>query len=134
MLDKHAKPLGPGETRTTCSAERDDPDTITRAKEWQATKKRRRLGVLTWPKEFGGRERHADPERDLEPGRGAVPTCRPNIFGIGQGMLGPTIMAHGTHEQKERYIEKMARGEEIWCQLFSEPAAGSDLAGLRTRR
>ena len=41
-------------------------------------------------------------------------------------------MAHGTPEQKERYIEKMVRGEEVWCQLFSEPAAGSDLAGLRT--
>jgi alkylation response protein AidB-like acyl-CoA dehydrogenase len=47
-------------------------------------------------------------------------------------MLGPTLMTHGTPEQKDRYLKKMARGEEIWCQLFSEPAAGSDLAGLRT--
>jgi alkylation response protein AidB-like acyl-CoA dehydrogenase len=56
----------------------------------------------------------------------------PNVFGIGLGMLGPTIMTHGTPEQKSGYLRKMARGEEIWCQLFSEPAAGSDLAGLRT--
>jgi alkylation response protein AidB-like acyl-CoA dehydrogenase len=56
----------------------------------------------------------------------------PYMFGIGQGMLGPTIMAHGTDAQKERYIEPLLRADEVWCQLFSEPAAGSDLAGLRT--
>ena len=65
-----------------------------------------------------------------EEARYAVP---PNIFTIGQGMLGPTLMAHGTPEQKSRYLPAMLRGEEIWCQLFSEPSAGSDLAGLRTR-
>jgi acyl-CoA dehydrogenase len=47
-------------------------------------------------------------------------------------MLGPTLMSHGTAEQKQRYIKEMARGQVVWCQLFSEPAAGSDLAGLRS--
>ncbi|MCH9674677.1 MAG: acyl-CoA dehydrogenase family protein, partial [Gammaproteobacteria bacterium] len=48
-------------------------------------------------------------------------------------MLGPTIMKHGTAEQKSAYLPRLARGDDIWCQLFSEPGAGSDLAALRTR-
>jgi alkylation response protein AidB-like acyl-CoA dehydrogenase len=54
-------------------------------------------------------------------------------FEIGLGMCIPTLMAYGTEAQKRRYVPKALAGEEIWCQLFSEPAAGSDLAGLRTR-
>jgi alkylation response protein AidB-like acyl-CoA dehydrogenase len=130
FLDKHMKPLRSGESNNMMS-ERDDPDTLKRAKQWQATKKDNGWAVLTWPKEFGGRD--ATPIQSViwnqEEGKYRVP---PNIFAIGLGMLGPTIMAHGTQEQKDRYIAKMARGDEIWCQLFSEPAAGSDLAGLRT--
>jgi alkylation response protein AidB-like acyl-CoA dehydrogenase len=130
FLSQHMKPLRSGESNNML-AERDDPDTIKRAKAWQATKKDNGWAVLTWPKEFGGRD--ATPIQSViwnqEEAKYRVP---PNIFGIGLGMLGPTIMAHGTKEQKDRFIAKMARGDEIWCQLFSEPAAGSDLAGLRT--
>ena len=54
-------------------------------------------------------------------------------FEIGLGMCMPTLFAYGTEEQKRRYAPAALRGEEVWCQLFSEPAAGSDLAGLRTR-
>ncbi len=57
----------------------------------------------------------------------------PGVFAVGIGMVGPTLIAHGTPEQKERYLDTMLRGEEVWCQLFSEPGAGSDLAGLGTR-
>jgi alkylation response protein AidB-like acyl-CoA dehydrogenase len=130
FLDKHMKPLSAGET-SNMMMERDDPDTIKKAQTWQATKKDNGWAVLTWPKEFGGRE--ATPIQSViwnqEEAKYRVP---PNIFAIGLGMLGPTIMTHGTADQKTRYIPKMARGDEIWCQLFSEPAAGSDLAGLRT--
>ena len=55
------------------------------------------------------------------------------VFEIGLGMCIPTMMVHGTQAHLERYVRPALRGEEIWCQLFSEPAAGSDLAGLRTR-
>ncbi|WP_026911350.1 acyl-CoA dehydrogenase family protein [Patulibacter minatonensis] len=86
---------------------------------------------VTWPQEWGGQGRSPVDQVivDEELVRGGVP----NILDyIGLGMLGPCIMAHGTSEQKQRYIGPMLHGDEIWCQMFSEPAAGSDLAALRT--
>ena len=56
-----------------------------------------------------------------------------SVFLIGQGMCGPTMMAFASEEHKKRYLPPLASGEEVWCQLFSEPAGGSDLAGLRTK-
>ena len=55
------------------------------------------------------------------------------IFAVGIGMVGPTLIAHAAPEHKQRYLDPLLRGEEVWCQLFSEPGAGSDLAGLTTR-
>ena len=54
-------------------------------------------------------------------------------FAVGIGMAGPTLIAHGSEEQKRRQLPPMLRGESVWCQLFSEPDAGSDLAGIKTR-
>jgi alkylation response protein AidB-like acyl-CoA dehydrogenase len=108
-----------------------EAELIQRAKDWQAKKADSGWACLNWPKEYGGRS--ATPIESViwgqEEAKYDVPT---GIFAIGQGMCGPTMAAYATEEQKQRYLPPMARGDEIWCQLFSEPAAGSDLAGLRT--
>jgi len=86
---------------------------------------------IAWPKEYGG-QGLTDAEQiafGQETRRFALPV---GVFFIGLGMPGPTILELGTEEQKKRYLPKMLRGEEIWCQLFSEPAAGSDVASLTT--
>lgn len=110
----------------------DNGDFLAAAKAWQKEKYEAGWACLRWPKEYGGRD--ASPvEASIfaeEEARYDVPT---GPFTIGQGMAAPTLMAYATEEQKRRYLPKMASGEEIWCQLFSEPAGGSDLAALRTR-
>src|SRR5215831_9587017 len=66
-------------------------------------------------------------------GKVGAPDNDPRRIGIGLGMAAPTILRHGTDEQRLRYLRPLWTGEEVWCQLFSEPGAGSDLAGLATR-
>ena len=111
---------------------RTEPDMIKAAKAWQARKADAGWAVLHWPKEFGGRD--ASPmERAIWNQEEDDLSLLSGIFIIGLGMAGATIMAHGDDAQKQRYLQPMARGDEVWCQLFSEPASGSDLAGLRTR-
>ena len=137
-LGSHARPLEDHEQRRgsvtalLTEAEGGDADMVDAAQRWQRTLAAGGWAGLTWPKEYGG--------RDLTPiqlfvwaeelANFDVP---PDIFGIGLGMIGPTIIAHGTEEQKQRYLPKMLSGEEVWCQLWSEPNAGSDIASLQTR-
>jgi alkylation response protein AidB-like acyl-CoA dehydrogenase len=87
---------------------------------------------LTWPKAYGGREAPMTHQAIMleEFGRAEAPE---HIGVIGLGMAGPTIIAHGTEEQKARYLPKLLTGEEVWCQGFSEPSSGSDLASLQTK-
>ncbi|MEU0333526.1 acyl-CoA dehydrogenase family protein [Streptomyces sp. NPDC006193] len=70
---------------------------------------------------------------DAELAAAGAPDNDPRRIGIGLGMAAPTILEHGTEEQKRRYLRPLWTGEEVWCQLFSEPGAGSDLAALGTR-
>jgi alkylation response protein AidB-like acyl-CoA dehydrogenase len=89
-------------------------------------------GVLTWPVEFGGRGLGMVESLIWNQEKAAVGLQYTFDF-VGMGLAGPTIIARGTPEQQGRYLAKIARGDEGWCQLFSEPGAGSDLGGLSTR-
>ncbi|MGA8370154.1 MAG: acyl-CoA dehydrogenase family protein [Acidimicrobiales bacterium] len=104
---------------------------VRQSKAWQRVLFDGGWAGITWPKEYGGRG-GAPIEAIIfaqEQSRFDVPG---SVFAQGIGMAGPTIMAHGTEWQKQRFLEPMLRGDEVWCQLFSEPGAGSDLAALAT--
>lgn len=100
---------------------------------WQKRKSEGGWACLTWPKNCGGRGATLFESVifNQEEEKLKLPSFKPFI--IGTGMCAPTIMMWGTEEQKEQYLPNIASGEKIWCQLFSEPAAGSDLAGLKTK-
>lgn len=107
-------------------------DVIAASRAWQKKKFDAGWACLHWPKEYGGRG--ATPiERVIWQQEEGVYAKLSGTFIIGQGMIGPTLMAYAQEQHKRRYLPPLASGEEIWCQLFSEPVAGSDLAGLRTR-
>ena len=107
-------------------------DAVAASKRFQAQLFDDGLAGLTWPTEYGGQGLTSAHERIFR--EEAAPYPLPTrIFLIGFGMCGPTLLEHGTEDQKRRYIPSMLRGDEIWCQLFSEPGAGSDVAGLQSR-
>ena len=129
-LEQHAKlRTDATEKITVLSGFRDDPEALREAKEWQRLLAESGWAAITWPSALGGRD--AGPLEALvwaeELNHFELPA---NIFSIGIAMIGPTIIAHGTPEQHERYLRPMVEGREVWCQLWSEPGAGSDLAGL----
>src|ERR1700749_2671200 len=102
------------------------------AKAWQKTKADAGWACLHWPKDYGGRG--ASPiERVIWQQEEGPFGKLSAMFIIGHGMCGPTMMAFAGEEQKRQYLPPLASGEKVWCQLFSEPAGGSDVAGLRTR-
>lgn len=116
----------------------DLPDSLTReeslslAKEWQKAKYEAGYAGITWPKSMGGQG--LSPMHSIifsqEEGKTRAPT---GLYSIGLGMCIPTVFTHGNPDVIARYVPKALEGSEVWCQLFSEPAAGSDLAGIRTR-
>ncbi len=119
---------GPNDSLSSLSEE----EALSKAKEWAAKLYDDGWACLHWPKEYGGRG-STPIERVIwgqEISKYKVPG---GFFEIGQGMAGPVLMMYATEEQKKRYLPPLAKGEEVWCQLFSEPGAGSDLAGLKTK-
>jgi acyl-CoA dehydrogenase len=107
-------------------------DPLSAAKAWQKRKHEGGWACLHWPREYGGRG--ASPiERVIWEQEEGVYTKLSRIFIIGHGMCGPTMMAFAAEPHKRRLLPPLASGEQVWCQMFSEPVAGSDLAGLRTR-
>jgi alkylation response protein AidB-like acyl-CoA dehydrogenase len=102
------------------------------AREFQARLHDAGLAGISWPAAYGGQGLTAADARafDEEARDFDLPT---GIFSIGLGMCGPTLLDLGSEDLKQRYVRPMLRGEELWCQLFSEPGAGSDVASLQTR-
>ena len=101
-------------------------------REWERTLSDAGFAAVAWPKEYGGRDASLVQQAILtdEYIRAKAPD---RINRLGLGLLGPTLMVYGTEEQKDRHLQSILRCDEIWCQGFSEPNAGSDLASLRTR-
>jgi alkylation response protein AidB-like acyl-CoA dehydrogenase len=107
-------------------------DDLAAAKRFQAALHDAGFAGLTWPTEYGGQglgQREQLAFNDVA--KAFDLPVRP--FVVGLGMCGPTLVDLGTEQQKSRYLRPLARGEEIWCQLFSEPGAGSDVASLQTK-
>jgi alkylation response protein AidB-like acyl-CoA dehydrogenase len=138
FLEAHARPRRSGDDDFARFRFLGDPSReadaahVRACKEWQRTLFDGGWAGIAWPKEYGGQGGTPAEARAFaqEQARFDVET---GAFAVGIGMVGATLIAHGTEAQKQRYLPALLRGEEVWCQLFSEPGAGSDLAGLRTR-
>jgi len=132
-LEAHAKPRGSRSDAKDEMEVDEDRDSMKAAKAWQAKRAEHGFARITWPKEVGGYGGTAMQQviYNQEEAKFDVPAGAP--FAIGLGMCIPTLMAYGSKESVARHVKPALRGEEIWCQLFSEPAGGSDVAGLRTR-
>jgi alkylation response protein AidB-like acyl-CoA dehydrogenase len=111
---------------------REDLETLAERKAWHRKMYDAGYVGMLWPVEYGGRGATAMQQAIAQDEMARI-GAPPAINGLGIGFIGPTIIVHGTAPQKERYLRKMLTAEEIWCQLYSEPNAGSDLAGLKTR-
>jgi acyl-CoA dehydrogenase len=128
-LDEHAPSVTGADPESI--GEAGGAEYLARARMWQAMKFDAGLAKITWEPEFGGRNGTSMQQviYNQEEVKHRVPG---DAFVIGLGMIAPTLRTCGTDAQRERYLTKLLRGEEIWCQLFSEPGAGSDVASLST--
>jgi alkylation response protein AidB-like acyl-CoA dehydrogenase len=125
-LEQHATEAPPR------SGSYEDVAYIDSRRTWQRKLAQAGLAGVTWPREYGGQGRGPIEQVTVnqELSRAEVPGI---LDVIGIGMLGPCLIAHGSEEQKARHLGPMLHGDDVWCQMFSEPAAGSDLAAVQTR-
>ncbi len=125
-------PGAPSWTRHRPRTVEADAALVEQSRRWQRRKHDAGWAGISWPEQAGGRGRSANQARIFseEEAKFETPT---GLFMVAIDMAGPTLMDHGSVEQRERHLEPTLRGDQIWCQLFSEPSAGSDLAALRTR-
>jgi len=125
FLEKHLSDWRAMETKP------DGADYLQAARDWQKTKAMAGYATLTWPEPYGrGLPIIMQVIWNQEEAKFNAPT---QPYAIGLGMCIPTVATSGTDEQRARYVKPAILGEEIWCQLFSEPAAGSDVAGIKTK-
>ena len=101
-------------------------------RQWLEAMAERGWTVPDWPRDYGGGGLSADETRILKQEMARIGARQP-LYSFGISMLGPALLKFGTEEQKRRFLPEIARGEIRWCQGYSEPGAGSDLAGLQTR-
>lgn len=130
-LEVHASEAPPPEARDAARQGMDPDAWVAGRRRWQRRLAGAGLVAVTWPAEYGGRG--LGPVEQVvvnqELRRAGVPGAF-DLIGIGQ--LGPALIAHGTEVQKHRHLPPLLTADEVWCQLFSEPAAGSDLAAVNT--
>ena len=101
-------------------------------RDWQRVLYDNNWAGITWPKQYGGRGASAIQSAIFAEEMSQFDVAT-GAFAVSIGMVGPTLIAHGTPEQQQHHLAPMLKGEEVWCQLFSEPGSGSDLASLGTR-
>ncbi|MGI9476113.1 MAG: acyl-CoA dehydrogenase family protein [Hyphomicrobiaceae bacterium] len=131
FLEENAKRREAGEVRGYRRGQ-DKPGALEAAKAYQSKKAEAGFAGIAWPQEWGGRG-GSQIEQVIFSQEEAKFDVDPRFFQIGLGMCLPTVCTWGTAEHIERFAQPALRADEVWCQLFSEPAGGSDLAALRTR-
>jgi hypothetical protein len=122
---------GPGERAWEFDRKSPDPSVVKAAVDWHAALAERGWVAPHWPKEYGGGGMSSIEQFVLN--QEMARAGAPGVGGSGLAMLGPTIILHGTEEQKKHYLPPILNGEVTWAQGYSEPGAGSDLASLQTR-
>jgi acyl-CoA dehydrogenase len=127
---------GEGSDKVSLFPERtpeEDRADLEAAQSWSSGRFDAGFGWITGPEEYGGRNLPRSYQRIYDHLESGFNIPSQAVFGIGLGMIAPTILAHATEEVKEKYLRNLYRGDIVACQLFSEPSAGSDLASLQTK-